>query len=273
MEDFANYFNRLIAVRFSSVAAEFGNRAVSDLVDEGTRHVVNDLLLLFGRSTLHAADCPRYFAMADLFQLFLQAGYGGRHLFNAKARHHLFHFFLNNGFGMFGLLLTFAEVGVDNSRQIVNVVKENTFDLVYFRIDVPRDRNIDQEHRLVPALADYPLHIVTGQYEVRCATGRDNNIDLVQHGGEARVIDGASVEQARHFFATFVSPIGDEDLVSSGSPQMFRGQFAHLAGPDDEYAMAPEGSENSPGKFDRGIAYRNRHLPYTGFRPDSLGRH
>ena len=87
------------------------------------------------------------FGRAHMFQLLLQTDDGGNHFARLQPRHHPFHFFADDGFGLLGRLSAPFQIGRDYFLQIVNVVEKNVVQLVDAGLDVARHRDIDQEHR------------------------------------------------------------------------------------------------------------------------------
>ena len=131
--------------------------------------------------------------------------------------------------GVVRLFHALAQVGVDHFLQVVDIVEEDVVQVVDRGLDIARHRDIDQEHRLVAAGGDDALHLFLVQDVVRRAGAGDQDIDLRQHGGEARVLDRRALEELGHFHGALMRAVGDEDVGGAGAAQVARGEFAHLA--------------------------------------------
>ena len=139
--------------RVGGLAAQFGDGAVRDFVDDAARDRLDGFFLLLGQPAKLAA-LALDFRRPPQLQLFLQADDGGRNFARLQAQHHALHFFANDVFGLHGDFDAAFDVGFDHTVQIVDVVQEHVVEVIHLRFDIARHRDVDQEHRPVLAPSD-----------------------------------------------------------------------------------------------------------------------
>ena len=81
-------------------------------------------------------------------------------------------------FGAIGFHAAVGHMRSDNLLQVVDIVDEDAVQLVHLRIDVARNRDIDEEHRPVAAAAQELLAMLFAEDGVRRAGGADDDVGL-----------------------------------------------------------------------------------------------
>ena len=203
--------------------------------------------------------------------MLLEADDGWCDRFEADAGECSVYFLANNGFSPFGLAGALLDVGVYDTGQIIHVVQEDAVNLVHSWVDIAGDCDIDEEHGAVTAQADDTLHVLAIEDEMGGSAGGDHDIDFRQGGDEFVVLDGLAVEHPGQFFGSIPGSVCNQNSAGPRPPQVFRGQFAHLARPDDHDGLALERTENLPRQFHRRVADGDGHLADSGFSADTLG--
>src|ERR1035441_9408046 len=114
--------------------------------------------------------------------------------------------------------------------QIVDVVNEDAVQLVQLGIDIARDRDVDEEHGTVAALAEEPFAVLLAEDGVRRARGTDNDVGIENGLVKPFEWDRRAVELFRQRRSPLERPVGNVDLRGAMRQQMAGSQFAHLAG-------------------------------------------
>ena len=120
-------------------------------------------------------------SLANGLQVLLQRNNGRHDIEGLQARLELVHLQLHDGFGAIGFGLAIGDVRRHHLLQVVDVVNEDAVQLVHLRIDVARDRDIDEEHGTVLAAAQELFAVLLAEDGVRRAGGADDDVGL-RHG-------------------------------------------------------------------------------------------
>ena len=99
----------------------------------------------------------------------------------------------------------------------------------------------------------------------------DDDVGAVAGVVEVVELDGLAVELLRQADGAFVGAVGDEDRGAAVGHQVAGGEFAHLAGADDEDVLALQRAENLFGQFHRDRGDRDRRRSNGGLAAHALG--
>src|SRR6516225_2788138 len=145
------------------------------LVDQAARERFDGRKLLGAQGSqlrVHALQLVH----ADLFSLLLQRDDCRSHVDRTTALMEALDLGFDECFGVAGLRLAFGYVRGGHLLQVVDIVNEDTFDLVHRRIDVTGHSDVDEEHWPVAA-AMHELLSVLGSEDVMRSAGRaDDNV-------------------------------------------------------------------------------------------------
>src|SRR5271165_6361054 len=192
------------------------------------------------------------------FEVLLQRDDGRHHIERLQTRLELIDFELHDGFSSIGLYPTVRDMRRNHLLQVVDVVNEDTVQLVHLRIDIARDGDIDEEHGPVLAAAQELLAVLLAEDGVRRARGTDDNVGVRNRLVELLERNCLAIELFGQRYGALVSPIGNVDLRGSMCNQMARGELAHLPRSDQVNALALQVAEDLFRQIDRDGCDRHR---------------
>ena len=252
VEEAADYVDYGRRFRFFGRGLQRRDRGVHDFVDDAAGQRFNGDFL-FGRQLAHAAADAVDFCLTNRLQVILQADDGGDHIERLQAGLEAFDFAGDDGFGEFGFLAAVGDVARDGLLQVVDVIGENAIELAHLRRNVARDGDVDEEHWAILAAGEELLSMLAAEDGVRRAGRGDDDIGAVAGVIQIIELDGLAVESLREADGALVGAVGNEDRGTAMRHQVTGGEFAHLAGADDEDRLPFQRPENFLGEF-----YRNR---------------
>ena len=159
-------------------------------------------------------------------------------------------------------------------EHMVEVIHRIQVDIVKvcgFRCNIARHRQIDQQHRFVPALGDGGGDVFGLQYRHRTGGGADHDIRLGEMFGRIRQRQRICREAGGEGLRVLQCPVGDDHPFHVRLGQMLSRQFDGLAGADQHHAGLVQLAEQLPGQFYAGIGHGYRMRTDTGFGPDTFG--
>src|SRR5271169_5013391 len=203
--------------------------------------------------------------------MFLQRHDGRHYVKRLQPRLELVHLELDDGLGAIGFGSPVGDMRGHHLLQVVDVVHEDTVELVHLRIDIAWHRNVDEEHRAVAAAAQELLAVLLVKDGVRRASRGDDDVGAIDCIVKLVESNRFAVKLLGQYGGAIVGAVADEDFVCAMSQQVARGEFAHLACSDEVNALAFEIAEDLFGQFygDRGNG--NCRSSNRGFSPYSLG--
>ena len=159
----------------------------------------------------------------------------------------------------------------DGLLQVVDVVGEDAVELAHLRRNVAGDGDVDEEHRAILAAGEELLSVFAAEDGVRRAGRGDDDVGAVAGVVQVLELDGLAVELLRQADGAIVGAVGDEDRGAAVGHQVAGGEFAHLAGADDEDRLPFQRAENLFGEFDRDRGDRHRRRSDGGLGAHALG--
>jgi hypothetical protein len=150
----------------------------------------------------------------------------------------------DEGFRVDSLAAAFFHMRRGHLLQVVDVVDEDTVELVHLRIDVARNGNIDEKHRPVAAAMEKCLAVLAAEDRQRSAGGADDDVGFAGGFVELFEADDFSVELAGECACALFCPITDEDGASALLHKMAGGELAHLACADKKNSTALQRAED-----------------------------
>ena len=203
-----------------------------------------------GESVSETAAHAVELGLAQGFQVLLQADDGGDDLGGLGALLEAAHLFFHQRLGAHGFLAAVADVRGHDLLQIVDVIDEDSIEVVKAGIDVARHRNVNEEHGAVFARVEKLFAVLLLEDGVGRAGGADDDIGPGHGLIEAVEGDGFAVELCGQGRGAVEGAVADEDLFGSVGDQMAGGQFAHLAGSDEVHRLAVQTAEDLLRQFD-----------------------
>src|ERR1019366_3551479 len=243
---------------------------MEELVDEAARERF-DGCDLFGAQGAKACLDAAQFRLADLFGLALQGDDGRGDVDGALTLVESLYLRGDERLGIGGLGAAFSHVRCGDGLQVVDVVDEDSVDLIHRRLDIARDSNINEENGPVATALHEGLSVFTAENGVRRA-GRGN--DDVGFGCRfVKLVEGndAAFEGLSQLTCSFEGAVGHEYGSGSLLDEVARGQLTHFAGADEEDGAAVARAENLAGKLDGHPGYGNGIGADGGFGADALG--
>ena len=137
----------------------------------------------------------------------------------------------------------------DGLLQIVDVVGEDAVELAHLRRNVAGDGDVDEKHWTVLAAREELLAVFAAKDRVGRARRGDDDVGAVARVIQVLELDGLAVKPLRQSDRTIVGAIRDEDGRAAMSHQVAGGEFAHLAGADDEDRLPFQRPENLFGQL------------------------
>src|SRR6185437_10238213 len=148
---------------------------------------------LIGRQRPQAPTHAVNLRLANGFQVVMQRNNGGNDVQRLQAFLEALDLHINNRFGARGFFSAVGNVGNDRLLQIVNVVNENSIELIQFRINVSRHRDINEEHGTVLPPTQEQLSVFSPEDGMRSPGRRNDNISAVAGFVKLRELDGLAV--------------------------------------------------------------------------------
>src|SRR5437660_9197498 len=121
------------------------DRSMHDFVDDATSQGFYGKFLIGGHGT-EAATNAINLGLANGFEMVLQADDGGNHVESLKASVESVDLTIDDCLSLIRFLLAIRNVGTDRLLEIVNIVDEDTVQLVHLRIDVAGNGDVNKEH-------------------------------------------------------------------------------------------------------------------------------
>src|SRR5215467_10505357 len=129
---------------------------------------------------------------------------------------------LNNAFRALGFLLSSLNMGGDRLLQIIDVVDENSVQLVHLGIDIARHRDIYEEHGAIPATTEKQLPMLALEDGHRRSGGSNNDVRSFTMLVQIVEANRAPAEPFRHGLRPIVGAVGDKYRSRAASDQMPR---------------------------------------------------
>ena len=179
------------------------HRLMEKLVNQASGQRLDGGLLLWGKA-LQAARHAAQFRSTNLLRGLLQLHNLRRHIQRVQPALILGHLGQDHRFGHLCLFAALFQVRSGNRLQVINVVEKDAVQLVDFRIDVARHRDVDKEHGPPTPLLQKVLRVLAAKDRPRRAGGGDDDVGLVRAGVEVVKADrlcpqtaGPAVRRAR----------------------------------------------------------------------------
>src|ERR1035438_5462189 len=122
--------------------------------------------------------------------------------------------------------------------QVIDIVNKDAVQLVQLGIDIAWDRDVDEKHGTVAALAEEPFAVLLAEDGVRRARGTDDDVGIGNGLVKPFEWDRRAVELFRQRRSAREGAVGKVDLRAAMRQQMAGSQFAHLAGAHQVNARA-----------------------------------
>ena len=226
---------------------------MEQLVDHGAAERFNGGRLLGrerGETGVHAAHLGK----AQFFSTLLERDDDGSDVHGALALLEALDLGGDDGFCVGGFAGALGEVGGSDGLEIVDVVEEDAFEAIDGGFNIARHGNIDEKHGAVAALLKEAMRVFAGEDGMGCAGGGDDDVGLA--GGLVQRLprddlwaDGDG-EVSGHGVGAFAGAVSEQDGAGAMSDEMARGEFAHLAGADEEDGFAVERAEDFAREID-----------------------
>jgi hypothetical protein len=106
-------------------------------------------------------------------------------------------FAVNDIFRVLGFLASVGNVRGNSLLQVVDIVDEDAVDLVHFRINVARNRDVDEEHGPIAPPGEELFPVLPAEDGMGRACGSDYDVGFVAGIVQATELDGLSIEFLR----------------------------------------------------------------------------
>ena len=160
--------------------------------------------------------------------------------------------------------------------QIVDIVEKNPLQPVHLRINIPRHRDIDKEHR--PVLPQMQKTLPGFLPKNRLRRPRRSNHNIRRAGRIHHPLPGNHLRRhgirkpLRHLHRALLGPVRHQNRPHPAPDQVPRRQLAHLARAHQKNRLAAERAKDLPRQIDRNRSNRNRRAPNLRLRPHLLRR-
>src|SRR5688572_27130863 len=179
-------------------------------------------------------------------------------------------FFRNDGFGTRNLRAAPGEIVVNDVLQVVHVVEKHLFDFTDGGVDVPWNRDVDDEERVRAPAAGGRFDIGARNDRTLRSSGGDHDVRVGDGVRHVAPRDGAAGDLAGQGFGLSGRAVRDHNLGGAMAAKVLSRQRADLAGADDENAAALQVPEDLSREGDGGKADRNGAFPESGLRTNAL---
>src|SRR5207253_4708919 len=169
-------------------------------------------------------------SLSDGFQMVLQ---GNNCRYDIERQHpclKALYFDIDDNFRTLRFFPPVGDVRRNRLLQIVDVINENTVQLIHFWIDVAWHRDIDEEHWAVLAPAQKQFSMLAPEDGVRRAGGCDNNVGAIAGVVELFKTDSFTAEPGSQLPCALVRAIGYKNRSRAVRQKVTCSQVAHLAG-------------------------------------------
>src|SRR5271170_352822 len=139
-------------------------------------------------------------------------------------------------------------VGGGDRLQVVNVVEEDALNAVHLRIDIARNRDIDEKHGPVAAAVNELSAVLGAEDRLRRSRGSDDDVGAVGTRVEVLIANDMSAKLRRQAHRARLGAVRDVDGTRSALNEVPGGELAHLAGPDEKNLLAIECAEDFLGQ-------------------------
>ena len=238
------------------VSSSFSTMQAGDLVDAGAG---------FRRQAGHLRLEAAQLRLPDALEPLPQADDRRDDLARLQPLREARHFLVDDGFGARQLAAAAGEVLADDRLQIVHVVEEHLAEIGDRRLDVARQRDVDDEERPMPPRPHRLLDRGAGQDRFGGAGGGDDDVGRRQRRGHLVPRDGAAAELPRQGVGRFQRAAA---IVMCFTPCACRWTPVSSAispAPRMSTFSRREVAEDLARQFDRRIADRDRALAEAGF--------
>src|SRR5438270_3675095 len=118
---------------------------------------------------------------------------------------------IDNGFCTLGFFAAIGYVRGNRVLEVVNIVDENSVQLVHLGINIARNRDIDEKHGTVLTAAEEHFTVLAAKDGVR-RTGRgDDNVATITGVVKAAEFDRLAIEFLRQPYGAVVGTVGYKD--------------------------------------------------------------
>ena len=196
----------------------------------------------------------------------------GRHrgAFVAAAQESL-HLLVDDGERARRLLLTGGAAFHRHPFQVAEVVQEHLVEAVDGRLDVARQRGVDQEHRPLATAVERHQHHVGVDHLAAAAERGQQHVRLVEQPLQLVEIADMAVQGPRQGLRPAFVRMHDGEVAQAFAQQLRRHQFAHLAGADQQPRGARQVAMQVAGEPGRGGGDGDRSLADGGLAAHPLG--
>jgi hypothetical protein len=132
--------------------------------------------------------------------------------------------------------------------EVVDGVEVHVLQGLDLGLDVARYRQVDHEHRAVPALAQGALDRAQADQRQGAGGAAHHDVEVAQPRGQVGQPHRLAAEARGEPFAALGGAIGDGDRFRLAGGEMRRGQLDHLAGTDEQDARLAQVLEELAGQ-------------------------
>src|SRR5690606_16139263 len=168
-------------------------------------------------------------------------------------------------------LASAAAVVLDRALQVVHRVQEHVVDTGDVGGDVARYREVQQQHRPVPALGQRLLHLRAVQYRLPTGGGRQHYVGLAQVLVEFGQRQRNATVAAGQFLRVRERAVRDQQPSNPCLDEMAGRQFDGLAGADQQHGRVLEPGERLLRQAHRDGGHRHRVRTDAGVGAGALG--
>lgn len=159
----------------------------------------------------------------------------------------------------------------DDAAQRVHVVHIHAVEFFNRRVNVSGDGQVDHEQGLIVTLLLREFHAVGGDDGLGAAHSGDDQIGAGQFFVHPLVGHARAVTRIGQGAGVGEGAAGDGELAHIGAAQVLAEQLRHVAGPDDEDALAGQVGEDGLRDIDGDRGDRHFAGGDVGFAVDALG--
>ncbi len=230
-----------------------------------------DRHLLLGRERSEAAAHAVQLGLAQILQVLLQADDGGNNFSGLGTLLELAHLFIDDQFGASRFLVPISQMRLHHLLQIVDVVDEDSVEVVETGIDVTRYGDVDEEHGPILPDVEELLAVLLAEDGVRRAGGADDDVGPGRGVIEAIKGNGFAVKLLGQGDGAVEGAVADVNLFGPVGDEVTGREFAHLAGAHQIHRLAGEAAEDLLRQFDGHRCDGNRRGSDGGLIPNLFG--